>query len=108
MTACRPYLWTQLALVRPRILLLAGASALKGVLGIPTGITKIRGQWLPTPPEAPFYGVEAMAIFHPSYLLRNASKAVGSPKWLMWQDIQEIRRRLDALEIPVHGQNLKT
>jgi DNA polymerase len=39
-----------------------------------------------------------MPIFHPSYLLRNQSRAVGSPKWLMWQDIQEVRRALDALQ----------
>jgi len=38
-----------------------------------------------------------MPIFHPSYLLRNPSKAEGSPKWYMWQDIQEIKRAYDAL-----------
>jgi DNA polymerase len=38
-----------------------------------------------------------MPILHPAYLLRNQSKAVGSPKWLMWQDIQLIRKKLDEL-----------
>jgi DNA polymerase len=37
-----------------------------------------------------------MPIFHPSYLLRNPSRQQGSPKWLTWQDLQEVRRRLDA------------
>ena len=39
-----------------------------------------------------------MPIFHPSYLLRNESRAKGSPKWLMWQDIQEIKRAYDAIK----------
>ena len=38
-----------------------------------------------------------MPIFHPSYLLRNDSREKGSPKWLMWQDIQEIKREYDKL-----------
>jgi DNA polymerase len=36
-----------------------------------------------------------MPIFHPSYLLRNPSQEKGSPKWLMWQDIQTVRAKLD-------------
>lgn len=36
-----------------------------------------------------------MPIFHPSYLLRNDSREVGSPKWLMWQDIKRVRAKYD-------------
>jgi uracil-DNA glycosylase len=94
MAACFPYLEEQIRLVRPRLILLAGATAMKAVLNIKEGITKVRGQWF----ETAFDGAKAMPIFHPSYLLRNQSIAVGSPKWLMWQDIQEVRRQLDALK----------
>ncbi|MCL1911660.1 MAG: hypothetical protein FWG13_05600 [Leptospirales bacterium] len=38
-----------------------------------------------------------MPVFHPSYLLRNEQRTKGSPKWLMWQDIREIRREYDTL-----------
>jgi DNA polymerase len=38
-----------------------------------------------------------MPIFHPAYLLRNPSRKPGSPKALMWKDIQEVRRKLDEL-----------
>lgn len=94
MAACFDYLRAQIHFVRPKMILLAGATALKGVLGIQQGITKIRGQWLDTSfPGNP----KAMPIFHPSYLLRNASRNPGSPKWLTWQDMQEVRRALDAL-----------
>ncbi|ERN41277.1 uracil-DNA glycosylase, family 4 [Rubidibacter lacunae KORDI 51-2] len=89
--ACKPYLLEQLRLVDPQIVLFTGATALKGVTGEKRGITKIRGQWLNWEDRL------AMAIFHPAYLLRNPSKEKGSPKWLMWQDIQKVRAKLDEL-----------
>jgi len=88
MEACFGYLKAQIEIIRPTYILLAGATAVKGILGIPQGISKIRGQWFDTP----YHGAKAMPIFHPSYLLRNPSKEQGSPKWLMWQDIQEVKR----------------
>jgi DNA polymerase len=101
MAACFPYLEEQIRLVKPRFILLAGATAMKAVLNIKEGITKVRGQWFDTPFEG---GAKAMPIFHPSYLLRNQSKAEGSPKWLMWQDIQEVRRQLDELQVASHSR----
>jgi DNA polymerase len=38
-----------------------------------------------------------MPIFHPAYLLRNPQRDPGSPKALMWSDIQEVRRKFDEL-----------
>lgn len=94
MSTCFPYLQSQIQFIRPAIIVLVGATALKGVLGIKSPITKIRGQWL----ETPFNGARAMAIYHPSYLLRNPASTPGTPKWQTWEDIQEIRRAYDALE----------
>ena len=54
-------------------------------------ITKARGQIFD------ISGKRFVPIFHPSYLLRNDSKEKGSPKWLMWQDIKEIKRVYDEL-----------
>lgn len=89
--ACKSYLLEQIRLVDPKIILLTGATALKGLTGEKKGISKIRGQWLQ------WQGRWAMAIFHPAYLLRNPSREEGKPKWLMWQDIQAVRRKLDEL-----------
>jgi DNA polymerase len=91
MAACKPYLLEQLRLVDPKIILLTGATAVKDLTGDKRGITKIRGQWMN------WQGRLCMPIFHPSYLLRNASREVGSPKWLMWQDIQEVRNKFDEI-----------
>ena len=89
MAACRPWLERQIAAVNPSVILLAGATAMEGVLGIRGGITKLRGQW------RQWDGRWLMPVFHPSYLLRNPSRQQGSPKWHTWQDLQEVRRRLD-------------
>jgi len=96
MAACRPWLENQIRLVDPAVILLAGATALEGVLGIKGGISKLRGQWHSCETE-PLRGRQLMPIFHPSYLLRNPSRQQGSPKWHTWQDLKEARRQLDAL-----------
>ena len=90
--ACRAFLDAQLEILKPRIILLCGKVALSSMLNIKSGITKVRGQWFEGP-----YGSRMMPIFHPSYLLRNDSHEKGSPKWLMWQDIKEVKRVYDEL-----------
>lgn len=90
--ACKGYLTEQIRMVDPKIILLTGATAMKALVGIKQGITKVRGQWIEK--DDRFY----MPIFHPAYLLRNPSKDKGSPKWLMWQDIQAVRTKLDEIQ----------
>jgi DNA polymerase len=92
--ACKGYLMEQIRMVDPKIILLTGATALKELVGVKQGITKVRGQWMER--DGRFY----MPIFHPAYLLRNQSKEKGSPKWLMWQDIQAVRKKLDEIREP--------
>ena len=89
--ACKGYLLEQIRLVDPKIILLTGATALKSLLGVKQGISKVRGQWME------WEGRLCMPIFHPAYLLRNPSRDKGSPKWLMWQDIQTVKTKVDEL-----------
>jgi len=94
--ACREYLDAQISILHPKIILLAGGVAVQSILGDVGGITRIRGKWF----NGENYGLpdtKIMPIFHPSYLLRNDSREKGSPKWLMWQDIKEIRKAYDNL-----------
>jgi len=97
MAACRPWLDQQIALVDPQVILLAGATAVEGLLGIKGGITKLRGQWRQGEGGS-LDGRWLMPIFHPSYLLRNPSKERGAPKWLTWHDLQDVQRRLVQLQ----------
>ncbi len=90
--ACRAYLDAQINILKPRLILLCGRVALTSFMETTQGISKIRGQWFDGP-----YDSKMMPIFHPSYLLRNPIARPGSPKALMWQDIQEIKRAYDAL-----------
>jgi DNA polymerase len=91
MTACKPYLFEQLRIVDPKIILLTGATAVKGLIGDKGAMGTIRGKWID------WEGRLCMPIFHPSYLLRNPSPEVGKPKWLMWQDIQAVRAKFDEI-----------
>ncbi len=91
--ACREYLDAQIDILKPRIILLCGRVAVSSLMDTKLGITKLRGRWF----EGPNFS-KMMPIFHPSYLLRNDSKEKGSPKWLMWQDIKEIKKVYDQLD----------
>ena len=88
MTACLPWLERQIALVDPAVIVLAGATAVQGLLGIKGGITRLRGQW------RPWQGRWLMPILHPSYLLRYGSEQPGSPRALTVADLEEVQRRL--------------
>lgn len=88
----------QIEIIKPKIILLCGNVAVQSILGNIGGITKIRGKWFPPERAAvDVYGAKMMPIFHPSYLLRNDTREKGGPKWLMWQDIQEIKCEYDKL-----------
>jgi len=92
-SACREYLDAQIEILQPKIILLCGAVSVASMIPNNTlGITKIHGKWFDGP-----HGAKMMPIYHPAYLLRNASNDIGKPKWQMWQDIKEVRRLYDEL-----------
>lgn len=81
--ACMPYLRAQTALIRPQIIVLLGASALRAILGDTMRITRDRGQWIERK------GVWFMPTFHPAALLRDESK-----KRPVWEDLKQVRDKL--------------
>ncbi len=90
----KPYLAEIIRLIDPKIILLTGGVSMQSVLDEKKlGITKMRGQWVERD------GRWIMPIFHPAYLLRNPERKPGSPKALMWSDIQEVRRKYDELNL---------
>ncbi|HEY6270626.1 MAG TPA: UdgX family uracil-DNA binding protein [Terriglobales bacterium] len=64
-SACRPWLDAELAVVRPEIVVLLGATAAESLLGRNFRVTQHRGQWLQSK-IAPF----VLATVHPSSILR--------------------------------------
>ena len=89
--ACMPWLNEQINLLKPKIIILAGSTAVQSFLGIDEPISKIRGQWIEKD------NIKYMPIFHPSYLLRNPSKNKGKPKWLTWQDLKKVKKELNLI-----------
>ena len=92
--ACKKYLDKQLEILKPKIIIICGSVALNSLLPSESSITRSRGKWFDG-----IYDSKMMPIFHPSYLLRNDSREKGSPKWLTWQDIKEIKRVYDEISI---------
>ncbi|MCT4552911.1 MAG: uracil-DNA glycosylase [Alphaproteobacteria bacterium] len=91
--ACRKFFDKQLDIIKPDIILLCGAVAMKSLMEGKLAISKVRGQWFDGPG-----GAKMMPIFHPSYLLRNHRVVEGSPRWLMFEDMKEIKRVYDGVE----------
>ena len=83
----------QIDIINPRAIILCGATALKSFVETDKKrtISKLRGQWMSITIDGKEY--PAMAIFHPSYLLRTHSMEEGSPRRLMQQDLKEIKSR---------------
>jgi DNA polymerase len=63
--SCSPFLYRQIEAIKPRLICCLGAPAVRTVLGIKEGITKIRGQFYN------FGAAKALATVHPAYVLRN-------------------------------------
>ena len=90
--ACQAYLMGQISVVKPKIILLCGSTAVQSFVEQDFKISMLRGKWLNI-----FDNIEVMAIFHPSYLLRNHSTDTGSPRWLMKKDLQNVKAKLDEI-----------
>jgi len=86
-----PWLYQQIKLVNPRVIVLVGATALEAILKIKSRISFCRGKWFD------WEGKLVMPIFHPSYLLRNPSKEEGKPMSLTKSDFLKIKEKIDFL-----------
>lgn len=86
MATCMPYLTEQLDLVRPKVIVALGATALRGLLGPGDGITKARGTW------KLYRGIiPVMPTFHPAYVLRQPTQEV---KGHVWSDLKLVLKQL--------------
>ena len=87
---CMPWLNEQIVLIKPKVIVLAGSTAVQSYLNIDEPISKLRGEWIVR------NDIKYMPIFHPSYLLRNPSKDKGKPKWLTWQDLKKVKKEISS------------
>ncbi len=82
---CKPFLLREIAAARPDVIVVMGNTAMKNLLDIKEGITRVRGQF------QNYKGVKVMPTFHPAYLLRDPSK-----KRETWDDLKKVRDYLDS------------
>ncbi len=93
LTACSSFLFRQVDIIQPKVIITLGSPATKYILDTSTGITKMRGTW------GEFRGIPVMPTFHPSYVLRNGGEK--SPlRRDVWEDIKKV---LEYLGWPIPG-----
>jgi uracil-DNA glycosylase family 4 len=85
MQTCLPYLAEQIAIIRPKVLVALGATAVEGLLGTRSTMREMRGRWH-SHADTPL-----MITYHPSYLLRNQAPA---EKRKVWEDMLQVLERL--------------
>lgn len=85
MAACRPYLERQIALIKPKIIVLLGKAAVHAVLHEDKTLGSMRGQ------RHEYQGIPVVVTYHPAYLLRNLPE-----KAKVWEDLLFARRQLRA------------
>ena len=80
--ACLNYLRNQVILVKPKIIVLLGSTALKNILGKEYGITSARGNWMEQKK------IIYMPTWHPAALLRDENKKIE-----FWQDLKKVKEK---------------
>ena len=93
--ACRPWLEAEIETVKPRLLVLLGATAAQSLMGPTFRVTQHRGKVMGTP-----LGVAAVATVHPSSILRAPDDAAREEaKRAFIDDLRAAKRHLDE---PAH------
>ncbi len=79
-----PFVWRELAVVKPKVVLLLGNTPTKALLNTKQPISKVRGEFHES------NGFKFMPTFNPAYLLRDPTK-----KREVWEDIKRVKSFLD-------------
>ena len=83
--ACRAYLAEQIEIIRPKLLVALGTTAMEGLTGTHEPIGHLRGHW------QEYQGIPVMPTYHPAYLLHKPSL---SEKRKVWEDMLLVLERL--------------
>lgn len=82
---CKPFLLREIAVVRPKVIVVLGNTACQNLLDTKVGITRLRGKFID------WFGVKVMPTFHPAYLLRDPRK-----KREVWEDMKMVREAMNG------------
>jgi len=102
MSACSPYLFRQLAILRPRVIVALGRPASQTLLQTTTAIGRLRGEFHDFPPPGLAYlglpAIKLMPTYHPAYLLRSPGEKAKT-----WEDLKQVMRLLGIPIPPRHA-----
>ncbi|HEY1752092.1 MAG TPA: uracil-DNA glycosylase [Caulobacteraceae bacterium] len=87
---CAPFVERAVALVRPKLLLLAGGASAKHMLKTTEGILSLRGRWFEWRSADGGIELPALPTLHPAFLLRQPAA-----KKHAWHDLLTLTERLD-------------
>lgn len=83
--ACMPFLFQQIKLINPKVVVCLGKFASQTILNTETTISNLRGRFQERD------GITIMPTFHPAYLLRNPGM-----KKFAWSDLQMVMEKLKS------------
>ena len=83
--SCIPYLWRQIELIRPKVIVTLGGTAAEALLGVRKSLGELRNK------VHSYGGIPVVVTYHPAALLRN-------PNWKKptWDDVRIARQLIDA------------
>ncbi|MDB0066732.1 uracil-DNA glycosylase [Candidatus Pelagibacter sp.] len=84
------FLQTQISIIKPKIIILMGSSAMESLTGLNSKISLERGKWKEVIVKNTSYNV--IITFNPSYLLRAPEN-----KKYSWEDLKTIQKKIDEL-----------
>ncbi len=82
-STCEPFLFRQIAVIKPAVIVTLGLPALQCLLKTSESISRARGNW------REWNGIKVMPTFHPAYLLRSPDK-----KRETWEDLLKVMQFL--------------
>lgn len=88
-TTCQPYLAQQIALLKPKIIVLLGKAAVSSVLKEDKTLASMRGS------RFEYTGIPVVVTYHPAYLLRNLPDKAKA-----WEDLVFARKLLSQQTKP--------
>jgi uracil-DNA glycosylase family 4 len=88
------YLQKHISIIKPKIIILMGSTAMEALTGLNSKISNERGKWKETIVKNTNYNV--IITFNPSYLLK-----VPENKKYAWKDLKTIRKKVDELNLKI-------
>jgi len=83
--SCEPFLFRQIDVIKPKVIVALGKYAAQTLLRVETPISRLRGRVFD------YRGAQLIPTFHPAYLLRNPSS-----KREVWEDMKLVKRLLSS------------